>query len=191
MASGSLNFNAPKKQGTEKFTDNWQVSPAVMATAPEIRNPGCSTRSPAFTDTVHMSGTTTVTVKLALNKPAANLSVYLVTLPYDSARIGTSGQVGMVTRGWADPQNYDSLTMAATTTRRRAASRSCPEVLHADLRSAARRPVHPARPQLGVMIFSSDIGFTLHPPGGKPITLERIMTPSCWPGGIAGSRAAD
>ena len=112
LAFGSLNFDAPKKQGTEKFTDNWQVSPAVTATAPDVRSPGCSTRSSAFTDTVHMSGTTTVTVKLALNKPAANRSVYLVKKNYDSARIGTSGQVGTVMRGWAYLFNYKSLTKA-------------------------------------------------------------------------------
>src|ERR1051326_9506317 len=37
--------------------------------------------------------------------PAANLSVWLVTLPYDSTMVGSQGHAGVVTRGWADIQN--------------------------------------------------------------------------------------
>jgi X-Pro dipeptidyl-peptidase len=169
---GSLNFNAPKKQGTEKFTDDWQVSPAVMATSPSHAN-RLLYAFPAFSDTVHMSGTTTVTIKLALNKPAANLSVYLVTLPYDTARIGSSGQVGVVTRGWADPQNHKSLTKPGDY---HAKTRGEPLVpgkfytLTFDLQPDDQF-ILPGQ-QLGVMILSSDIGFTLHPQAGTEITVD-------------------
>ncbi len=106
---GSLAFAAPAKQGTEKFTDDFHVSPATMALAASSSN-RLLYALPALKDTVHLSGRTVVTLKLAANKPAVNLSVYLVTLPYDSTGIGSAGQVGVVTRGWADPQNYKSLT---------------------------------------------------------------------------------
>ena len=66
--------------------------------------------SPIFTDTVHISGTPRVTLRIASSKPAANLSVWLVMLPYDSARAGSQSHVGLITRGWADIQNWKSLT---------------------------------------------------------------------------------
>jgi X-Pro dipeptidyl-peptidase len=40
--------------------------------------------TPTFTDTVHISGTPRVTLRIASSAPAANLSVWLVMLPYDS-----------------------------------------------------------------------------------------------------------
>lgn len=169
---GTLNFAAPSNQGTEALTDDWQVSPTVMATAPTNGN-RLLYAFPAFRDTVHMSGTTTVTIRLAANKPAVNLSVYLVTLPFDSTGLGTAGRVGVVTRGWADPQNYRSLTG--------------PGDYHSMLPG---EPLVPGRfytltfdlqpddqfilpgQQLGVMVFSSDIDFTLHPRAGTALTLD-------------------
>ena len=59
-----------------------------------------------LTAPVHLSGTSRVTVRLASSKPAANLSVWLVVLPWTDGPIGPAN---LITRGWADPQNHDSL----------------------------------------------------------------------------------
>src|SRR4029079_13781267 len=93
---------------SETLADNFRITPAAMALAAASPN-RLLYALPAFKEAVHLSGRTVVTLKLAASKPAVNLSVYLVTLPYDSTRIGSAGQVGVVTRGWADPQNYKSL----------------------------------------------------------------------------------
>ena len=50
-----------------------------------------------------------ITLHCASSKPAANLTVWLVQLPFDSTTIGTSIQESLITRGWADPENYRSL----------------------------------------------------------------------------------
>ena len=60
---------------------------------------------------MHISGTPRITLRIASSKPAANLSVWLVMLPYDSGARGLRrSRRGLITRGWADIQNYKSLT---------------------------------------------------------------------------------
>jgi X-Pro dipeptidyl-peptidase len=51
-----------------------------------------------------------VKLRIASSRPAANLTVWLVMLPYDSTRRGSESHAGLVSRGWADIQNYKSLT---------------------------------------------------------------------------------
>ncbi|MEO7363033.1 MAG: CocE/NonD family hydrolase, partial [Gemmatimonadaceae bacterium] len=160
---GSLAFTAPGKQGTERLTDDFRVSPAMMALAGSSPN-RLLYALPTLRDTVHLSGRAVVTLKLASNKPAVNLSVYLVTLPFDSARIGSDGQIGVVTRDWADPQNYKSLTGDHDYT-----SMSRGEPLKPGQFYTMTFPLQsddqlilPGQ-QLAIMILSSDPGFTLRP----------------------------
>ena len=169
---GALAFAAPGKQGAEKFTDDFHVSPAKMALAASSPN-RLLYALPAMKDTLHLSGRTVVTLKLAANKPAVNLSVYLVTLPYDSSRIGSDGQVGIVTRGWADPQNYKSLTgdgdylsMARGEPLKAGQFYTMTFPLQAD-----DQIILPGQ-QLAIMILSSDLGFTLHPAPGAELTID-------------------
>ena len=169
---GSLAFAAPGKQLTEKLTDDFHISPAMMALSAASPN-RLLYALPVFKDSLHLSGRTVVTLKVAANTPAVNLSVYLVTLPYDSTRIGSAGQIGVVTRGWADPQNYKSLTGDGD-----------------DVSMARGEPLKPgqfytmtfplqaddqiilAGQQLAIMILSSDSGFTLLPTPGSEITID-------------------
>jgi len=171
-AAGSLAFAAPGKQGAEMLMDDFKVSPAMMALATKSPN-RLLYALPAFKDSVHLSGRPVVTLKLAANKPAVNLSVYLVTLPYDSARLGSAGQRGVVTRGWADPQNYQSLkgesdfiSMARGEPLKPGQFYTMTFPLEAD-----DQLILPGQ-QLGIMIFSSDAGFTLRPAPGSEITID-------------------
>jgi X-Pro dipeptidyl-peptidase len=114
-----------------------------------------------------------VTLRLAASKPAVNLSVYLVTLPYDTTRLGSAGQVGVVTRGWADPQNYKSLTgeddyvtMAKGEPLKPGQFYNMTFPLQAD-----DQVILPGQ-QLAIMILSSDAGFTLRPAPGSELTLD-------------------
>jgi X-Pro dipeptidyl-peptidase len=125
---------------------------------------------------------------MAANRPAVNLSVYLVTLTYDTARIGSAGQVGIVTRGWADPQNHKSLTSDADYT-----SMAKGEPLNPGEFYTMTFPLQPddqvilPGQQLGLMIFSSDSGFTLHPLPGAQLTVDLSGTSITLP--VVGGKA--
>ena len=64
--------------------------------------------SPTLKEDVHISGLASITVKIASSKPAANLSIWLVSLPWNTGR-RTVITDNIITRGWADLQNYKSL----------------------------------------------------------------------------------
>ena len=167
---GALAFMTTGKQGIEKLVDDWHVKPGDMALAASSPN-RLLYALPILKDSIHLSGTTVVTLKLASSKAAANLSVYLVTLPFEPGNIGSAGQVGVVTRGWADPQNYKALKGAADFTSKKPGEPLLPgKFVHDDLPAAAGRPDHQARPAARLMIFSSDLGFTIHPAPGTELT---------------------
>ena len=171
-AVGVLTFKAEGKQGTEKLTDDWHVKPGDMALAASSPN-RLLYALPVLKDSIHMSGQSVVTLKLALNKPAANLSVYLVTLPFDPASIGSAGQVGVVTRGWADPQNYKSLKDGGDFLSKLPGEPLTPGKFY-----TMTFPLQPddqiIKPgqQLALMILSSDFGFTLRPSPGTELTVD-------------------
>lgn len=189
---GALALTPKAKQGREKLVDDFHVTPAMMARASTSPN-RLLYALPAFTDTVHLSGRSVITLKLAANKPAVNLSVYLVTLPYDTTRIGSDGQVGVVTRSWADPQNYKSLKSDADYT-----SMMKGEPLKRGMFYTMTFPLQPddqiilPGQQLALMIFSSDPGFTLWPKPGSEITVDLAGTSITIPvvGGKAKLRSA-
>ncbi|HEX6134870.1 MAG TPA: Xaa-Pro dipeptidyl-peptidase [Longimicrobiales bacterium] len=171
-AIGTLALTAPGRQGTEQLVDDYRVSPDAMAASPA--SPHRLLYSlPAFRDTVHLSGTTRVTIRLASNKPAVNLSVYLVKLPYDSTEIGTESRAGVVTRGWADPQNHRSLTRGGNYASKLPGEPLVPGRFYTvtfDLQPDDQHILPGER--LGVMIFSSDADFTLHPDPGTELTVD-------------------
>jgi X-Pro dipeptidyl-peptidase len=169
---GGLALSSAGKQGTEKLIDDFNVTPAMMALASSSPN-RLLYALPALKDSVHLSGRTVVTLKLAASKPAVNLSVYLVTLPYDTARIGSAGQVGIVTRSWADPQNYKSLTSDKDYTSMAKGEPLKPGrfVTLTFPLQADDQVILPGQ-QLALMIFSSDAGFTLHPAPGSELTID-------------------
>ncbi len=84
--------------GTDTLIDDVAMSGSADASA------GQSTHrllyaTPLLTDTVHISGTPRVTLRVASSEPAANLSVWLVMLPYDSATRGL-GEPRRAHRSW-------------------------------------------------------------------------------------------
>lgn len=171
-ALGALDLSAAGKQGSEKLVDDFHISPAMMAVAASSPN-RLLYALPALKDSIHLSGRTVVTLRLAASKPAVNLSVYLVTLPYDSARIGSAGQIGVVTRGWADPQNYKSLAGEGDYV-----SMAKGEPLKPGQFYTMTFPLQPddqviaPGQQLAIMILSSDNGFTLRPAPGSELTID-------------------
>ncbi|NED94058.1 Xaa-Pro dipeptidyl-peptidase [Phytoactinopolyspora alkaliphila] len=128
--------------------------------------------TPVFDEDVHISGTPTVTVRMASSKDRANLSAALVRLPWTGASGCTSStrssSTSVVTRGWADPLNRTSL------------SEEDPmepgEFVDVTFPLQPDDQVIPAGRQLGLMIYSTDPEFTIRPQPGTELTIDLTAT---------------
>jgi X-Pro dipeptidyl-peptidase len=158
--------------GTDKLVDDVSRSGSIYAGAEQSPN-RLLYATPVLTDTVHISGTPRVTLRVASSVPAANLSVWLVMLPYDSARAGSASHVGLITRGWADIQNYKSLTKGGNYDSKQPGTRLVPGTFY-DLTFDLEPDDEfvPAGKRLAVMIMSSDREFTLWPRPGAELTID-------------------
>ncbi len=163
---------ASANEGTDKLIDDVGKSGSMYAMMDQSPN-RLLYATPNFSDTVHVSGTPRVTLRIASSAPAANLSVWLVMLPYDSARVGSSSHAGLVTRGWADPQNYRSLTKGGNYDSKTPGEKLVPGKFY-DLTFDLQPDDEfvPAGKRLAVMIMSSDREFTLWPKAGTELTLD-------------------
>lgn len=112
---------------------------------------------------VHISGTASITLSLSSSVPAANLSVWLVSLPWND-QDGATIYDNIITRGWADPQNHESIYTSQPLE---------PGVFY-DLTFELQPDdqIIPAGQQIGLMIFSSDQEFTLHPKPGTELKID-------------------
>jgi X-Pro dipeptidyl-peptidase len=191
-AVGALGLTPAGGQGRESVVDDYRVSPDALAAAASSTN-RLLYALPALRDTVHLSGTARITIRVAASRPAANLSVYLVTLPYDTTRIGSESRAGVVTRGWADPQNHRSLTSGGVYLSKQPGEPLVPGRFYSltfDLQPDDQH-ILPGE-QLALLIFSSDANFTLHPEPGTELTVDLDDTVIVLPvvGGAAALRRA-
>ena len=127
-------------------------------------------------DTVHISGVASVSIKLAVNKTAANLSVWMVELGKDSTNKTT---YKIITRGWADPQNTVSL---------RKSQKLVPGKFYTvnfDLQPDDQ--IIPKGKKIGFMIFSSDKEYTIWPKAGTGLLVDVKSTHLTLP--IVGGKA--
>ncbi|MFH5805808.1 Xaa-Pro dipeptidyl-peptidase, partial [Alienimonas sp. DA493] len=152
---------------TETYVDNLSFTGEMLAQA-EWTDHRLLYATPPLTAPVHVSGTPEVEVTLSVDRPAANLSVWLVALPWERGR-NVSIADNLITRGWADPQN------------------------HADLRGPGE-PLEPGRKytvtfdlqpddqivpagrRIGLLIFSTDKDFTVAPDPGARVTVDLAGT---------------
>jgi len=158
--TGALTTSHFPDQDTETLVDNFSFSGATLARA-EWTEHRLLYATSELTEPVHLSGTPKVTIRLASSKPAANLSVWLVSLPWVEGR---RPQGGLITRGWADPQNHSSLTESEPLVPGRFYEMSF-ELQPDDQIIAAGQ-------KIGLMIFSSDREFTLWPEPGTELTVD-------------------
>jgi X-Pro dipeptidyl-peptidase len=164
VGTGGLDLTAVPGQGNETLVDNVSFDGATLARA-EWTNHRLLYATPELRDSVHISGTARITVRLAANKPAANLSVWLVMLPFsDDPRAEPS----VITRGWADPQNHRSLTHGEPLVPGQFYE------LTFDLQPDDQ--IIPAGKRIAVMIMSSDRDFTLWPHPGTELTVDLDAT---------------
>jgi len=175
---GQLTLTSTEKQGTETLVDNYSFDGAALAKA-EHTNHRLLYVTPTLEEAVHISGVPKVTIKLASSKPAANLSVWLVSLPWQEGRRAKITD-NIITRGWADPQNHASL--------RESAPLEPGEFYELSFELQPDDQVIPAGQQIGLMIFSSDRDFTLWPEPGTELTVDLDATSLTLP--VVGGAAA-
>lgn len=152
---GTLSLVKHCSQGTENIEDDATLSARQLATMDSSAGRLLYLTEP-LSAPLHISGWSKVKMAVASNKKAANLSVYLVALPWTNESI--------ITRGWADPRNHASL---------RESEDLAPNVFY-DL-SFTLQPddqIIPTGSRLGVMIFSSDKDFTLLPQKGTALQVD-------------------
>jgi X-Pro dipeptidyl-peptidase len=172
-ARGGLGLSSAQPQGRETLIDNVEFSGSALALAD--RSPHrLLYATEELKAPVHISGTPTITLRLASNKPAANVSVWLVTLPWTPGPIGTDN---LITRGWADPQNHAALTGSGSFRSFKPGERLVPGRFYEmtfDLEPDDQ--IVPTGKRIGLMIFSSDRDFTLWPSPGTELTIELDAT---------------
>ncbi|PXY28741.1 Xaa-Pro dipeptidyl-peptidase [Prauserella flavalba] len=101
-ARGGLDVSGPLRGRpvVERFTDDATKTVEQLVDAPSSANRLAYSTGPAR-NPVRLSGTASVELKVAFDRPAANVTGVLV----DRAPDGTST---VITRGWTDPQNRTS-----------------------------------------------------------------------------------
>lgn len=159
---GGLSMTKPNKQGSETLVDNYSFSGASLAQA-ETTKHRLIYLTETLTEDVHISGISKVKIKLSSSKPAANLSVWLVSLPWKEG-YNTKITDNIITRGWADPQNHSSLTKGEPL--------KPGKFYEMEFELMPDDQIIPKGQQIGLMIFSSDKEFTLWPEPGTELTVD-------------------
>jgi len=163
---GGLTPDKPSEQPAETLVDNFSFSGESLAQA-EWTNHRLMYTTATLKEPLHLSGTPSISMRVASSKPAVNLSIWLVSLPWSknkNAKITDN----IITRGWADPQNHRSL---------RESEPLVPGQFY-DLQFELQPDdqIIPKGQKIGLMIFSSDRDFTLHPDPGTELTVDLEAT---------------
>jgi X-Pro dipeptidyl-peptidase len=161
---GGLGPRPSAGNGSEMLVDNVSFGGGSLAIA-EWTNHRLMYATAELAAPVHLSGTPRVTVRVASSRPAANLSVWLVALPWTGELLATDD---LITRGWADPQNHASLSDGEPLEPGRFYD------VAFDLQPDDQ--IVPAGKRIALMIFSSDREFTLWPAPGTELTVDLDAT---------------
>ena len=173
---GKLTTRKPSRK-KEKLVDNVSFSGESLAMS-TTSNHRLLYVTPILQEEVHLSGLASLSVRLACSKPAANLSIWLVSLPWNTEEDAAIYD-NIISRGWADPQNHESITTSESLIPGKFYT------VQFDLQPDDQ--IIPAVQQIGLMIFSSDQAFTLHPEPGTTLKIDLKQTQLTLPiiGGMA------
>jgi X-Pro dipeptidyl-peptidase len=163
---GRLSTEKRAGQGTETLVDNFSFSGETLAKA-EYTDHRLLYITPTLKEDIHLSGTPKISISVASNKAAANLSVWLVSLPWNddkNAKITDN----IITRGWADPQNHSSLTHSEPLVPG--------QFYQVTFDLMPDDQIIPKGQQIALMVFSSDKEFTLLPDPGTELSVELDAT---------------
>ncbi|MCC5915253.1 MAG: Xaa-Pro dipeptidyl-peptidase [Balneolaceae bacterium] len=163
---GGLTLQAQSGSGTETLSDNVSFSGSALAQA-EWTDHRLIYLTPELSDSIHISGEPEITVTLSSSKEAANLSVWIVSLPWNDGR---NSQItdNIITRGWASPQNHQSIQVSEPL--------QSGQFYTVNFTLEPTDQIIPAGQQIGLMIFSSDREYTLWPKPGTELTVDLDQT---------------
>ncbi|MEP0713491.1 Xaa-Pro dipeptidyl-peptidase [Algoriphagus sp.] len=161
-AAGRMSLEKKTTGKQETLVDNYSFPGSALAQA-DYTEHRLIYMSPVLSEPLHISGIPKITVKLASNKPAANLSVWLVSLPWTEGRNAKITD-NIITRGWADPQNHASI--------RKGEPLVPGQFYEVTFDLQPDDQIIAAGQQIGLMIFSSDAEFTLLPQPGTELTID-------------------
>jgi X-Pro dipeptidyl-peptidase len=151
-----------KKQGKETLVDDFSFSGSDLAQA-ENSDHRLLFLTQILEEPLHISGTTTIKIRASSDKPAVNLSIWLVQLPWNGEKNAKITD-NIITRGWADLQNHKSLTESEPLVPGK--------FYDMTFELEPDDQIIPAGKQIALMIFSSDKEFTLHPQPGTKLTVD-------------------
>jgi X-Pro dipeptidyl-peptidase len=155
---GTLSLQQPDtpEPGFETIVDDSSIDANVLIAAAQSPN-RLVYRTMPLTAPVHISGIPSVSLKLSFDQPAAVVSAAVVDYRAD-------GTVRLVTRGWADPQNRESLWVT---------DKLKPGVQYQiDFELQPHDYQFQVGSRIGVVVMSTDRLFTLRPPAGTTLTLD-------------------
>ena len=175
---GELLLKSYDSRTTETLVDNYSFSGSALAQA-EYTDHRLIYVSPELQEDVHISGIPEIKIKMASSKESANLSVWLVSLPWQSSR-RTKITDNIITRGWADPQNSKSIGESEPLTPG--------EFVTLKFTMQPDDQVIKKGQKIALMIFSSDREYTLWPEPGTELTVELNNTHLKLP--VVGGKAA-
>ena len=163
---GALKLNKNSNKVKETLIDDYNFSGKDLAKASASKNRLLYV-TPILKEDVHISGLASITVKIASSKPATNLSVWLVSLPWnDKKRVKITENI--ITRGWADLQNNKSL--------RKSKPLKPGKFYKMTFDLQPDDQIIKKGQQIGLMIFASDSKFTLLPKPGTELTVDLNKT---------------
>jgi X-Pro dipeptidyl-peptidase len=161
---GKLTAAGRGAAGKETLVDDVAIAGALLAQAPDSEHRLLYATS-ELTAPLHLSGAPRLRIKLACDRPAANLSVWLVTLPWTEEK---RTEANVVTRGWADPQNHGSVRDSDPLAKGK--------FYELEFALQPDDQIIPAGKRLALMIFASDRDFTLWPPKGTKLSVDLEAT---------------
>lgn len=160
-ASTALTANRLPKPVVERIVDTPDLTARALAGAPDSPNGRVYVTQPLATPT-RISGIPSADLRLSFGQWAANVSVALADLAPD----GTVTR--LVTEGWRDPQNRDSLSQTEIVTPGQVYRLSVP--------MQANDYVFPAGHRIAFVLLETDHDFTIRPPAGNVLALRTLRS---------------
>ena len=161
-----LSLNAGDADGTGGIVDNFSFEGGQLAAA-EWSNHRLLYATPELREDVHLSGVATVRVAGSRRTPRRR------TCPsgwcHSPGRTATRSTTNIITKGWADPTNAGADDIASP---RSGAALTPGEFVELEFALQPDDQIIPAGARIGLMIFSSDKHFTLHPDPGTTLTVD-------------------
>ncbi|GAA1825064.1 Xaa-Pro dipeptidyl-peptidase [Agromyces salentinus] len=154
---GGLTVSRSGSRAAENLVDDASIRASALAAAETSPN-RLAYRTDVLGEPLRLSGTPSVSLKLAVDRSKANLTALLVEYP-------ATGAPKIITRGWADVENRNSAAVTDPIT---------PGTSYTfDVDLEPKDYVFSAGSRIGVVVMSSDFEYTVRPAPGTELTLQQ------------------